>query len=499
MKKTLLPLLLLTLTLTGCSLFTKGGEENNPGGGGGGGENPPIDDTVPDKNHPRDTINDSLSKKDDQFNALFNYENKIEIKLKFTNQSITKLAEYAEGDGNDNFVKNEMYHPAEGTITINGVSNKYYELGVRMKGNTSRDTEFIDDTGHFVNNHYCHFKVSFSQTFDNKDDNDYYINPWTNSIDRTNRDDRKFGGMKKIDLKWNRNEDESFTKEAYALNAFREEGVLAQHSNLVQLTLETESDSRTMVYQVYEAVDKRLMKQALSKDNDGDLYKCCYTDMGKANLTSYSNNKIGIEGTRYRPVYNLKSNEDTSTHELMKNFIDTINSMKNRSGEEFYDAISPLMDVDNFLKYSALCYIFGLPDDLRNNANNYYIYFNKDNKALFIPYDNDRCLGIRNGWDKDLKNVSWDDPYAKGYDGFNECPLILRLISGGSNNSHPVHQDSKDRYYQYVLEYASKYLDVNAYQAFTNKFYYSSKNISTGGNNNDSFEVYASMKIATLN
>lgn len=446
----------------------------------------------------QDEINEGLSSKNDQFNLFFDYTSKIEIKLDFTNKSITNLAKYAEGSGNSNYLKNEMYHPCTGEITVNGMTNKYYELGVRMRGNTSRDTHFIDENGRFVDGHYCHFKISFSQTFDDEEDNDYYIEPWENSEAKDARKDRKFGGMKKIDLKWNRNYDGTFTKESYALKAFRDEGILAQHSNLVLLTINTETDSRTMVYEAFEAVDKQLLKKANSSDNSGDLYKCTYTDMGKADLKDYSNNKIGVEGQNYRPIYNLKTNEKTSDHGRMKTFMDTLNNTRGQTGEQFATAISAYLDIDNFLKYSALCWVFGLPDDLRNNFNNYYVYFNSENKALFLPYDNDRCLGIRNNWDIDCKYQAWNSKTALGANTDEQSPIIFRLISGGSNNSWPVHEASQNAYHDYCVTFANKYLDQNKFQEFTNQFYYSNKNTSEAGNGNDTFAVYAEAKLSTL-
>ena len=146
-----------------------------------------------------------------------------------------------------------------------------------------------------------------------------------------------------------------------------------------------------------------------------------------------------------------------------------------------------------------MCWVMGLPDDLRNNYNNYYIYFSANRGALFLPYDNDRCLGILQDWPKDLKNQKYDE--VNDINGnFNQCPLVLRFLTGGSNNSHPVHQASKDKYLQYCREYAFKYLDTSKFQEFTNQFTYApSKDISSGGSYNDSFSVYASAKKATLN
>ena len=502
-------ILLLTLIplLTGCAFMSisdgstpSNNEPNNnttPSGNNNNGNNNNNNNNNGDK----DKDDDIVPSTDETFLEFFNYDSKVEIELDFTNESITKLKEYAEGSGNSNFIRNEMYHPCTAKITVNNKVTVMEEVGVRMKGNLSRDTEFVDSNGHFDTNHLCHFKISFNQLFD--DNSFYYVHNWGNDeVSKVERDDRKYGGMKKMDLKWNRNYDNTFTKEAYVLDAFRNEGVMAQHCNLVKLTVKSESDSFTEIYQALEAVDKRMLKAFNKNDTKGDLYKCTYTN-DPATLNGYFDGQIGIEGQDYRPSYDLKTNQEISDFSSMKNFINQVKKTKKDDGldgEAYYTNMSNYMDIDNFLKYSALSWLFGLPDDLRNNYNNYYIYFNKNNKALFIPYDNDRCLGLRFGWDKDLKNVRWDETEAIGSSGFNQCPLILRFVSGGSNNSHTVHQASKDLYHQYCVEYATKYLDTSKFQEFTNHFTYApSKNINEAGPNNDTFATYASNKKATLN
>ena len=504
-NKSILLLPLITL-LTGCSFLTIKDEESNnqepnANNGSSSSGNNNSNNNGNNSNNNNDDPNVVVPTTNQTFLDFFNYDSKVEIELKFTNQSIVKLKEYAEGEGNENFIKNEMYHPCTAKITVNGETTILEEVGVRMKGNLSRDTDFVDNSGHFDTNHLCHFKLSFNQTFEDK--SFYYTHNWNNDdAGKAERIDRKYGAMKKLDLKWNRNYDNTFTKETYVLDAFRNEGVLAQHANLVKLTVKSDSDQYTTTYQALESVDKRMLKAFNKNDTDGDLYKCTYTDMGPATLNGYDNNHIGVEGVNYRPIYNLKTNEETSNFSSIKSFIGEVKKTKkdnNLDGEAYYSNISKYMDVDNFLKFSALSWVFGLPDDLRNNYNNYYIYFNKDNKAVFIPYDNDRCLGVKNGWDKDLKNVRWDETDAIGIGGFNQCPLILRFVSGGSNNSHPVHQASKDLYHQYCIEYANKYLDNSKFQEFTNHFEYApSKNINEAGPENDTFATYASNKKATL-
>lgn len=522
-------LLLIFPLLTGCSFLDvieppskdednsqqQSGDTNEGGQTLSGGEqtpsNPGNEDNHDNNNNNNDNNNNDdngeeeeeyvpVPSTDKTFAEFFNYESKVEIELDFTNQAITKLRDFASGSGNDNFEQNEMYHPCTAKITVNGKETVIEECGARMKGNTSRNLNFVNDFGYFDINNLCHFKISFSQTFD--DSSFYYVHNWESEDAKEERDDRKYGGMKKLDLKWNRNYDNTFTKEAYVLNAFREEGVVAQHSNLVQLTVKSESDSYTAIYQALEAVDKRLLKAVDKNDNKGDLYKCCYTDLGPANLTDYSNNAIGLEAQYYRPKYNLKTNEDDNDFKTMKDLIDVASKTYKYDGvtaDQYYESISKIINVDNFLKFSALCWAFGMPDDLRNNYNNYYVYFSKNRGALFIPYDNDRCLGLLQDWPMDMKGQTYDSPYDVN-GNFNQCPLVLRLISGGSNNSHPVHQASKDKYFEYCKEYAAKYLDNNKFQEFTNQFYYApSKDITSGGSYNDSFPTYASAKKATLN
>ena len=468
------------------------GDNNNTDNPDNGDTETPIE-----QNHKDDEIEKGFLSGNKLFDAFFTYGKKIHIDLSFTNQSLLKLAEYGEpGNNNSNFVKNEMYHPCTMKVTMDNKTATYYEVGARMRGNTSRNTNFITRSGYFVPGENFHFKLNFAQTFDNAEDNDYYINPWTNSEKRKERDDRKFGKMKKLDFKWNRNYDGTFTKELYVLDAFRNEGVLAQHGNLVEVTINSEVDSRTMVYQVLESVDKQLIKKAYPDDNSGDLYKCLYQN-SPADLTN--TNYLGVETTGFRPTYGLKTNEDKSDMSVIKTFINNVKLKTNQDGytsEMYYENISRYMDVDNFLKYSALCWLFGLPDDLRNNANNYYLYFNKEGKALFLPYDNDRCLGIRKDWDKDLRRVAWDDPYGQGYNEFNKCPLILRLITGGSNNSYTVHQPSKDQYHQYCIDYVERYLDLSRFELFTRQFegIAPSVDISNSGESNDTFSSYATIK-----
>ena len=72
---------------------------------------------------------------------------------------------------------------------------------------------------------------------------------------------------------------------------------------------------------------------------------------------------------------------------------------------------------------------------MRNNYNNHYIYFRKDNgKAIFIVYDNDRTLGVTKGYNPDETGMTGQSPYsdrAAGAGNSQANPLI-KLVSNSS-------------------------------------------------------------------
>lgn len=102
------------------------------------------------------------------YNEFYDYKSDIEISLKFKNESIYKLAKCSSDE-----YKKDMYHPCDMIIYMNGTNYVFNEVGARMKGNTSRNDDFVEENGKF--NAPVHFKVSVNKTFDDKDDNDYYI------------------------------------------------------------------------------------------------------------------------------------------------------------------------------------------------------------------------------------------------------------------------------------------------------------------------------------
>ena len=488
------------IAITGCSL-SKDIISNSESGSSkseeiSSSETSPSSSTSEEANN---DVNPSFNYSQKDYDDFFDPTKDVEVIVKISNQSVYKLAQY----GVAGFTKEEMYHPCDVVIKIDGEERfNGEEVGLRMEGNTSKNPNFVDDSGHL--NACSHFKMSFNKTFDSTDQNDYYVRTWEDADARKARKDRKFGEMKKIDFKWNRNYDGTFTKEAYAKYIYRDAGVLAQNYNLVKFTLETESDKQTYIYSAIECLDSTSMKKYYSKTAaKGNLYKGIYA---KADLTTDSLSGIGVESATSDPWYSLKTNDDEPNHDLLTNVIKTLN--KNGTNKAELDNI---LNVDNILKYMAVSWVVGNPDDLRNNANNTYFYFESENNKLsIIPYDDDRCFGITNNWPVDMSELPDYSTRMQGMSAvqgskvWQKNPLFWKLIlsetqNAGYSSKWPAIKEYQDKYLKLCKEYANKYLDVNVFQEFTNQFVNApSKDINNPGQDNQKFADYANKKIKCL-
>lgn len=491
MKKNLLLCLAIPFLLIGCST-----------------KKPDVPNT-PNNPDPQTPVNEdevvpNFVVDDKDYNDFFNHGNDVEVEVKLTNSVAKKTNDYGKSN---NWSKEEMYHPCDVIIRINGEERfNAPETGIRLKGNMSKehDPAFVDSNGHLQYN--AHFKLHFGKTFDSPEDNDYYTHKWTDSAERKARDKRKFGGMKRLDLKWNRNNDQTFTKEAYAKYCYRDAGVVAQNMNLIKFTLKTDNDSRTYIYQAFETVDSQSLKRYYGKDGgEGNLYKGLYA---RANLTtsSISGNNLNPESVNNtEPSYPLKTNEEISDHTLMKNVVSVLN--KKSTAEEFVKEFNGIAEVDSILRYLAMSWVVGNPDDMKNNANNTYFYFNTINNNLsIIPYDDDRCFGILDNWEVDMSELPADSTRMAGKSAgggkvWVDNPLVWRLTINETDSSvsysekWPMVQEYHDRYINYAREYMNKYLDVNKFKEFTNGFVNApSKDITLGGSLNQTFAQYAEAK-----
>ncbi len=355
------------------------------------------------------------------YRQLFDPASRVEISIDMSEEELSKLQ-----DDYKACKKSPIYRPADMTVTItsDGRTTTYRieDVGVRMKGNTSR-TDFYDPQQGIYN--AIHLKISFRETFDEPQyyGSDCYV--WEKEGQRDVRRGRTFATLEKLEMRWNKCYDSTYIKESYAYELFRAYGVMAPRVSLCSLDW---SGLHMGVYTVAEPVDqvflaKRLPKKALG----GDLYKLGWSNTG---ATFTRTDSIGIEDelkNRFY-TYDLKTNKKTSNHEALKNLIAGLNDPAITK-----ESFAELVDAENFLHFAAVTFLLGNPDDLRNNYNNGYVYFREnDGKAMFIPYDYDRCLGVTYEWDPYGDGMTREDPFSNlQTSGRQINPLFLRSVVAG--------------------------------------------------------------------
>ena len=403
-------------------------------------ENPETPE-VPDI--PSDPVNgvyvvgvDTLPYSDEEiYQQIFDANTKLEIDLDMSDKELQKLQEDYERYRNMNS-KSPIYRMGTLTLkitTVQGtVSYVIPEVGARMKGNTSRTSFYNEEEGIYK---YIHFKFDFQETFD---DEEYYGSDskvWESEDARDARKDRTFATLEKLEMRWNKLYDSTYLRESYAYEIYRSEGVLAPQCNIGVLNW---SGARMGIYTVEEPVDKIFIERNVpEEDQGGDLYKLGWTNEG---ATFTNTNSIGAEDEDKAKfyVYDIKTNKKKTDHSNLINMINTLNS-----GNVTKSSFASVVDVDNFLRFAAVSYFMGNPDDLRNNYNNCYVYFLKSSgKAVFIPYDYDRCLGINREWNPNGNSMTRDDPFGNG------------------NQQSPLYRYSVDKGGYYTQEYTQVLLEV---------------------------------------
>ena len=131
---------------------------------------------------------------------------------------------------------------------------------------------------------------------------------------------------------------------------------------------------------------------------------------------------MGEDNDRDDFTYELKETEgdfESAKAQLQ----DFILKLKGKGEDSFYKWIKEVCDVELLMKTYAVNVAVGMWDDLWNNGNNYYLYFNSldkyDYKVFLLPYDYDNSLGTSNMFD-----AARQDPYRWGDKGL----LIKRLM-----------------------------------------------------------------------
>lgn len=398
------------------------------------------------------------------YNELFSMDSKVLMDFDITDENLIQLQEdYENGE--------DVYRPCTMTVDLNGTVHTMEEVGIRIKGNTSRVPYYND--GDLDDRNLVHFKVKFNATFDNEKYGDE-AKVWENEELKLERKDRRFADLEELELKWNRNFDSTFVANVYINDMFRDLGMPAQRTSLANIKF---GGYNYGVYTIYESMDKLFLERNFGLGNEeGELYKCAWGQTGNGVSGGWSGatylmntlNSIGIDENGENYIYALKTNKKTSTFDSMRNLIETLNSGEMYLEEDLSNTdkskeiFESVVDEKNWIKFAAISYFVGNPDDLRNNYNNHCVYFGTDGKARFIPYDNDRGLGITTS-DIDMSTL---DPYSDTAElarSMQENPLYESTVIHNTNNY------TKEYTQALQMVYESGWLEYDRYLTYYEK------------------------------
>ena len=451
----------------------------------------------------------------DEYKAFWNHGNTINISISMPRNSAEFINNYQYD--HDDSTYHDYYVPCTAIIKVNDQTYTFEEAGIRAKGNMSRRHCLTD--GHFSLNSLIHYKLTFKETFDDEEyDTIEALKPfkhdWSSDENgRKARKKRRLFDMEKLDIKWNRNDDETLSKQAFALQLFQDSGVLAGHSTLAKTSIGIDGETPiTTTYEALECIDDVFISRHFNDAKAaGDLYKCTYTNKGPANFSSsYTvDNQIGVEKNKkgYHPSYDLKTNKKTSNHANLLNLIKVIND-KNASASVYKENINKVLNMNEFISYESIAYLCGNFDDMRNNANNYYLYFESaTNIAHIIPYDFDRCFGMGSeGRQNYMTSFSPESTKMQCNGDWQSINLYWRTICTSSNS------DSGHANVERIEEYRALYqkniedllnnnkVSASTFTSFVNSFPSAYRGNPNGsGNGNTSFSNYLSLKIAAIN
>lgn len=528
-KLSLLVSFLMVAALSGC--FSKGNENNNNNNSGGDNGN---SGTPSEKFHiadPDTTFVQRNSKEEVIYDDLFNLNNKVEITIDVDKSEMQKINDDNVYGGDFDSIKPETYHLAKKfTLKLTNGSKEFtWELenvGIRQKGNTSRKPIFRDNGDIYNKNH---FKISFDETFSDKD---MYDADFIAAHKNKEYKDRELLGLSGLDIKWNKVDDSTHIKEMYSNLMLRSAGIAAQRVGLgmMKMTYDGGKTADFGLCTIHEQTSKSFVKRSMGESNSyinmptwdeenkgthglegkkyGDLYKASYGKGDGASSgpdftkDSISGKRLGvktdIKGYNW-PTYERKTNtSDEYNDQQMRDLVALLNNSTTT-----YEQIAEKVDLEWLAMEEAVMYFLGNPDAMKYNYNNYEVYFRRtDGKMIILPIDNDRCFGVGNGWksgadymlNKDCKPLT-----SKALNNNSQRnPLLTKTIFASKDN-----QSKTD--YKACLELVknSKWVKNETFESFYNIAKTTYNGLATfslnGGSDNISFSSYMEAKLKIYN
>ena len=296
-------------------------------------------------------------------------------------------------------------YPATFIFTTPAGSDTVTNIGFRLRGNTSRNSQKKS------------WKVSFN----------------------TFVAGQKFHGLEKININGEHN-DPSIMRAKICWDMMRFMEVPATRANHVTLYINNDYYG---LYLNVEHIDEEFVRSRYG-DIHGNLYKCLWP----ADLV-YIDDKA--ESYQFesggRRAYDLKTNVEYEDYNDMARFITVLNTTPQK---DFACEISKVFNVPVFLKILAIDVLTGNWDDYSFLKNNFYLYLNPSSGLIeFIPYDMDNTFGV------DWFNIDWASRDIYQWSNEESRPLYEKIMA------NPGFRDQYSYYLNFLLENYFSYEKLN--------------------------------------
>ncbi len=226
---------------------------------------------------------------------------------------------------------------------------------------------------------------------------------------------RTIRGLKMLNLTNNAFEP-SQIRESLAYAAFRAAGVPAPRTAFAELylTVPDQFDHQFVgLYTLIEQVDRTFLNRHFA-DKGGMLLK----PEGFQGLPY-----LGNRWEPYADFYRPKNDPDASSK---RRLMELTRLISYGTDEEFEQSLDGVMDVDNFLRYLAVCSAALNLDSFVGFGHNYYLYLNPaDGRFVWIPWDLNGTFGGLGLAGPNERQVHWsvEAPYV----GYNR--LVARVLA----------------------------------------------------------------------
>ncbi len=399
---------------------------------------------------------------DVSYENLFDDSNYKKLVISFSEANFLKLIYDMEtyndkfGNYRDNTIQEVdiTYSDGEGNIL------QVNEVGFRTKGNIfSRFLPVIKEGDEIVGYQQVSFQLEFNETF---------LYP-VNSTEYNALKQREIFDLEQLNFKHIRYGDTSAVTESVAYDFYREIGIVTSNTSYAIIYFDIEG---TVVpyglFMIQEPIDDVFAERYFGKNEDssiGDVYKCTWQgEPGKlgepASLKDdYPSNSLGIsdymEG--FRRTYALKTNKDFGDFSAFTDFVDLINET---SVNNYHDMVSTSLDTDSFARAMAMGFLIGSPDDIRSNANNYYMYFN-NGYAYYMPFDMDNSMGYGwNPYDDFGITLDIDSVQPSNYGDGSETDFVLIYYLMNDPDFKEIYLGYLDEYTDVFGEFSYSYFSA---------------------------------------